>query len=83
MSRYGQWHEFACRITLQVLVLLTDLTASHILTYGNVHARPPVHALHIVNGPVMACIVGVMQLTQYRALELRDVGHHKCRPLVD
>ena len=79
--RDRQRYELARRLLLQVLVLLADRAASHILTYGCVHARPPVHALHTANSPVtthMACIVGVMQLVQYCVLELRDVWHDKC-----
>ena len=75
-----QRYEPACRLPLQVLVLLEDLAALHILTYGCVHARPSMHALHTANSPVtthMACIVGVMQLVQSCALELRDVWHEK------
>ena len=76
----GPRYELVCRLPLQVLVLLADHAASHILTYGCVHARPLIYALHTANSPVtthMACIVGVMQLVQYCALELRDVWHDK------
>ena len=85
VTRDWQWHQLACRVVLQMLVLLTYLAASHILTYGCVHTRPPVHALHIVNSPFrayMTSVVGIMQFAQYSTPEFRKVWYYQCMPPV-
>ena len=67
MNLKGQVEVRACLLApLQVLVLLADSAALHIFTYGKVHARPLIHALHVMNCSMIAnvtCINGVVQLT--------------------
>ncbi len=72
---YGDRHKLTRWMALQMLGLVADFAVLDIFTYLSRHAMPPVHPVHVVSCPVIACIarvVAIVQLLQHGALWVRE-----------